>query len=213
MPIPTRPKIYHILHFDRLESIISDGYLWCDTEIEKRSSPGTVIGMNSIKRRRLHLPLSSHPDLHVGDCVPFYFCPRSVMLYLLHMGNHPELNYRDGQKPIIHLESDLLSTVAWAGENKRRWAFTLSNAGAYYFEDYSDLVHLRKINWDAVQATRWSGEFKEGKQAEFLVEDSFPWQLVSRIGVHSRDMYVRIVNIIRTYEHRPDIRVMRSWYY
>jgi len=76
--------------------------------------PGTTIGMTAIKTRRLSLPLESHPDLHVGDCVPFYFCPRSVMLYLIHQANHPDLSYRGGQGSIIHLEADLHETVARA---------------------------------------------------------------------------------------------------
>ena len=108
MPIPAEPKIYHIVHVDRLPSIIADGWLWCDAEIVRRSPPGTTIGMNGIKQRRLNeLTLTSHPDLHVGDCVPFYFCPRSIMLYLIHRANDPELVYRGGQGPIVHLEADL----------------------------------------------------------------------------------------------------------
>ena len=52
MTVPERPKIYHIVHVDRLPSIVTDGYLWCDAEILRRDPPGTVIGMNSIKSRR-----------------------------------------------------------------------------------------------------------------------------------------------------------------
>src|SRR5690625_4449684 len=68
---------------------------------------------------------------------------------------------------------------------------TLSNAGAYYFEDRADLAQLDAINWDAVQTNRWAGNgisrsVKEGKQAEFLIERSFPWELVTRIGVRSQ---------------------------
>jgi hypothetical protein len=108
MPAPAEPKIYHIVHADRLPSIIEDGFLWCDAEIVRRSPPGTAIGMNNIKDRRLKiLHLISHPDLHVGDCVPFYFCARSIMLYLIHQANHPELSYRGGQDPIVRLEADL----------------------------------------------------------------------------------------------------------
>src|SRR5512138_467265 len=173
MTIPERPKIYHIVHVDRLQSIIEDGYLWCDAAVVQRNAPGTVIGMNGIKSRRLNeLRLTSHPDLHVGDCVPFYFCPRSIMLYLIHLANHPELEYRGGQGPIVHLEADLHASVLWADNHNQRWAFTLSNAGARYFEDRSDLRQLNEINWDAVQAKQWSGSgisplVKEGKQAEF----------------------------------------------
>ena len=89
--------------------------------------------MQSIKRRRLNeLKLVSHPDLHVGDCVPFYFCPRSIMLYMLHVRSS-ELEYRGGQDRIIHLEADMHETVEWVDRQRYRWAFTLSNAGANYF--------------------------------------------------------------------------------
>lgn len=105
--VPTQPKIYHIVHVDKLPSIISDGCLWCDAEIAQRSPPGTTIGIVDFKTRRLNQPLTSHPDLHVGDCVPFYLCPRSVMLFVIYRANNDALTYRGGQTPIVHLEADL----------------------------------------------------------------------------------------------------------
>lgn len=218
MTVPTQPKIYHIVHVDRLPSIIADGHLWCDTEILRLATPGTTIGMNRIKQRRLKLPLTSHPGLCVGDCVPFYFCPRSIMLYVLSQANHDELNYRDGQGPIVHMEADLYASVAWAQRNNQRWAFSLSNAGAYYFEDRCDLAQLNEINWGAVQANRWSGNgiarsVKEGKQAEFLMEHSFPWHLVERIGVSSGRFYQQVANALAVGGHRPLIEMKPEWYY
>ena len=209
--MPATPKIYHIVHIDRLSSIIADGYLWCDAEIVRRGVRGTTIGMNSIKERRLAKTLTSHPKLHVGACVPFYFCPRSVMLYMIYIGNHPELSYRGGQSSIIHLEADLRQTVAWANAQGRRWAFTRSNAGAYYFEDYSELTQLDEIDWDAVQARDWR-QCKERKQAEFLVEYSFPWELVSRIGVLSR-LYRQVQAALQVSGHRPPVQIKLDWYY
>lgn len=153
MSIPSKLRIYHIVHVDRLPSIITDNWLWCDAEVVRRSPPGTTIGMNKIKQRRLkELTLTSHSDLYVGDCVPFYFCPRSIMLYLIYQANHSELVYRGGQGSIVHLEASFRETVAWAEEQGLRWAFTLSNAGAYYFEDRCDLGQLDEIDWDAVKA-------------------------------------------------------------
>lgn len=219
MTAPENPKIYHIVHVDKLSSIISDGCLWCDAEIARRRPPGTTIGMSSIKERRLkELTLDSHPHLHVGDCVPFYFCPRSVMLYLISCNNHPEITYLGGQGPIVHLEADLRASVAWAQANGHSWAFTLSNAGAYYFEDRSDLSRLGEIDWNAVQATRWGGpgvdsSLKEGKQAEFLMEHSFPWHLVERIGVHSNQIYQMAAQSLPSHGYRPRIEIMPGWYY
>jgi len=211
--VPRDPKIYHIVHVDRLPSIVGDGFLMCDAEVRRRERPGTAIGMDRIKRRRLGRFLSSHRNLRVGDCVPFYFCPRSVMLYLIHMGNHPELSYRGGQEFIVHLEADLHRTVDWAEQNNRRWAFTLSNAGAGYCEDYSDLTNLEKVDWDAVHARDWR-QHKEPKQTEFLIERQFPWALVSRIGVRSNNAHHQAITAIRAANnHRPRVEVMQNWYY
>ena len=207
------PKIYHLVHVDRLPSIVSDGQLWCDAEMVQRDPAGTSIGISSIKERRLSLPLTSHPELHVGDCVPFYFCTRSVILYMIHMGNHPELAYRGGQGPIVHLEADLRRTVAWANSNTRRWAFTSSNAGSRYFEDYSDLDQLDKMDWDAIQADAWTGERKEPKQAEFLIERSFPWGLVSSVGIESQRVYGKVQSALNRSHHRPTVEVRPDWYY
>lgn len=212
MPAPVNPSIYHIVHVDRLASIIDDGHLWCDAGTMKRQSPGTVIGMSDIKQRRLSLPLNSHPGLRVGDCVPFYFCPRSVMLYLIHKANHPNLAYRGGQGPIVHLEADLRETVAWADRRGRRWAFTLSNAAAGYSEDRCDLAQLGEIDWDAVHAGDWR-DCKEGKQAEFLIECSFPWALVRRIGVPSQGTWQRAGAAVQAADHCPPVEIVRKWYY
>ena len=212
MPTPTDPRIYHVVHRDRLPSIISDGCLWCDAEVGKRPIRDAPIGIRAIKQRRQNTPLSSHPDLHVGDCVPFYFCPRSIMLYVIHKADHPELFYRDGQEPIIHIEADLRQTVAWAEENNQRWAFTLSNAGANYFEDRCDLERLSEIDWNAVKSKQWD-KCKEGKQAEFLIEKKFPWKLISRIGVQSEKTYRHAIEALQAATHRPCVEVKREWYY
>lgn len=134
------------------------------------------------------------------------------MLYLIWQANHPELTYRGGQENIVHLEADLHAAVDWADAQPRRWAFTLSNAGARYFEDIADLTQLCKIDWAAVQARNWR-QCKEGKQAEFLVELNFPWHLVERIGVFSRVIYQQVCNAMPASGHRPRAEVLTEWYY
>ena len=155
MPPSDAPKIYHIVHVDRLASIVADGGLWSDAELQRGARPGTTIGMSTIKQRRLTNPVKCRTGLNVGDCVPFYFCPRSVMLYLIYRANHPELDYRGGQGPIVHLEADLHEAVDWAERHGRRWAFTLSNAGSRYFQDRCDRAQLDELDWAAIQARDW----------------------------------------------------------
>lgn len=214
MAVPAQPKIYHICHVDRLASIVATGGLLSDAAIAQAALPGTVIGMNHIKQRRLtQLQLDSQPGLFVGQCVPFYFCPRSVMLFLMHRQS-PELAYKGGQGPIIHLQADLQATVAWAQAQAqpRRWAFTLSNAGSFYFEDRASLAQLDQVDWNAVAARDWRN-CREAKQAEFLLEYSFPWHLIERIGVLSQSIATQVAQALPAGGHRPPVQILHDWYY
>lgn len=211
---PARIRIYHITHVANLLSVAASGGLIADAAMLARGGPAAGIGMQGIKGRRLLLPVTCHPGDHVGDYVPFYFCPRSIMLYVIHCANHPELSYRGGQEPIVHLEADLPSVVTWAEQQGRRWAFSLSNAGATYTEFRRTLPELAEVDWDAVAATDFrSSTTKEGKQAEFLVHGSIPWVLISSIGVASDAVAKQARAAIRHVPHQPPVRVKKTWYF
>jgi hypothetical protein len=129
---PARPKLYHITHVDNLRAIAAGGEILSDAAMIARGGPVQAVGMSGIKRRRVEeLEVERHPGTKVGDYVPFYFCPRSVTLYVIHCANHPELTYCGGQQPIAHLEADLHAVIQWAERSGERWAFSLSDAGAY----------------------------------------------------------------------------------
>ncbi|MGJ4940620.1 type II toxin-antitoxin system toxin DNA ADP-ribosyl transferase DarT [Bradyrhizobium sp. HKCCYLS1011] len=211
MTVPTNSKIYHIVHVDNLASIVADGCLWSDSVMIQRQG-ATVIGMGSIKRRRLGLAVTCHMNLNVGDCVPFYFCPRSIMLYVIHCANHPELAYRGGQQPIVHLEADLREVIEWAESCDRRWAFSTINAAHGAAEFYGRVDHFDQVNWEAVATRYWTG-CRDQKQAEFLLQDSFPWHLVRRIGVYSQGIAQRASNAMLGAPHRPVLEVKGDWYY
>lgn len=203
--VPPQVSIYHITHVNNLPSILAESGLWSDAAMSTRGGAAASIGM---------LPVKCHLSDRVGEYVPFYFCARSVMLYLLHRGNHPELHYQGGQEPILHLEASLRETVAWAAGKGRRWAFSLSNAGAYYAEFRNQLDQLDEINWAAVAATDFRDrDVKEGKQAEFLVHEFFPWHLVRRVGVWSESVRNAVHRAISGARQKPVVEIRRDWYY
>ncbi len=213
-PVPKSPKIYHITHVENLGTIVDD-VLWSDAERVRRKLECTAVGMNEIKRRRLEeLDVDCHPGTRVGHYAPFYFCPRSIMLYLLHRGNAPGLTYQGGQRPLIHLQADLYAVVQWADAESRRWAFTNVNAGAYYAQFFNNRARLDQLNWEAIAATNWRDpDMKEGKQAEFLIEEYFPWELVELIGVIDGEVAEQVQNAITQADHQPEVVVKPDWYY
>lgn len=213
-PAPREIDVYHITHVDNLAAILDSGSLLSDADMKRRGGPASSIGMSSIKQRRLALPVHCHQGDRVGEYVPFYFCPRSIMLFVIHCANHAELAYRGGQEPIVHLEVDLRAVVRWADDCGRRWAFSLSNAGASYAEFRSKLEGLDELDWDAIRSNDFrEPDVKEGKQAEFLVKDSLPWTFVRRIGVCSSATKAAVQRVLERAGASTLVEVRRDWYY
>lgn len=212
---PEAPKIYHITHLDNLPSLAEHGCLWSDARMLQQDIGKTIIGLSDIKRRRMEeLEVHCHPGTKVGEYVPFYFCPRSIMLYILYRGNAPGLTYTGGQRPIVHLEADLYETVQWAEQEGRRWAFSTSNAGARYVDFFSSLPNLNKIDWEAVQSNDFSTSMvKEGKQAEFLLYELFPFHLFRIVGVIDADHAALAAQSLAQVADKPAIQIKREWYF
>jgi hypothetical protein len=213
--VPASPKIYHITHIDNLSSIVANMRLVSDANRIESGLTCSLVGMSTIKKRRLdEIQVSCHPETKVGQYVPFYFCPRSIMLYILHKANNPELTYQGGQKPIVHLEADLYTAISWAQAKGVRWAFSNGNAGAYITTFYKDVVDLIHLDWSAIGSRNFSdAKVKEGKQAEFLMFDVFPWTLVEKIGTIDSTMAIKVQTILASVGYQPTIVIEPSWYF
>ncbi len=204
--------IYHITHLDNLPKIIAAGMLFSDARLRRSPAGEVVIGYAHIKEARLTIQVPCHPSTNVGDYVPFNFCPRSTMLYVINRGND-ELSYSGGQTPIVHL----VSTVEYATEklSAQRMAFTDGNARTSVTGFFKDMGLLEaEVDWSAVKATDWRDPItKERKQAEFLVHDSFPWSGIMRIGVMNAAIEQRVNELLVDSGHRPAVKSCPSWYY
>lgn len=213
--VPDNPKIYHITHMDNLSGIVDEGVIWSDAERLGQQINCNLIGISHIKRRRLsEITVPCCDDEFVGSFVPFNFCPRSVMLFILHRGNHPDLQYTEGQTPLVHLQADLKRVIEWANEHDTHWCFSLQNAGTRYAKFHSSIAKLNRLNWNAIDSNDFrSPALKEAKQAEFLVHTSFPWELVEHIGVCRQSTKRVATEAISEAQHQPPINIQRDWYF
>jgi len=213
--VPSNPKIYHITHIDNLPNIAASMELVSDANRIANGLKCSLVGMSNIKQRRLEeIEVSCHPKTMVGQYVPFYFCPRSIMLYILYKRNHPDVSYRGNQESIVHLRADFNKVINWADSNTVRWAFSTSNAGSYLTDFYSYPAKLNKIDWDAVTSTDFrDAKIKEGKQAEFLMFDIFPWTLIEKIGIINNTMAAKVKTALANTGHQPVIAEEPSWYF
>ncbi len=199
--------IYHITAIANLPSILRSGYLASDAQVSAMAHE--VIGYGHIKQRRLtQYRVDCCNNRFVGEFVPFYFCPRSVMLFVVNKGRIPG-KPAGCQADIVHL----VSTVAIGMGLGRPWAISDGNAGADHTSFSDDPATIETLDWNAIQATNWSNVQHE-KAAEFLVADRFPWTAVTEIGCHSEAAAVKVRNLIAAgSEHRPLVARQADWYY
>jgi hypothetical protein len=212
---PSSPKIYHITHVDNLPSIATGMGLVSDSYRIASELSCSLVGMPTIKQRRLEeIKVACNPGTMVGQYVPFYFCPRSIMLYILRMGNHPDVSYRGGQQSIVHLQADFDQVITWAKSNAVPWAFSTGNAGTYIASFYNNPAQLSEIDWEAVTATDFrDAKTKEGKQAEFLLFNVFPWTLIEKVGTINSTIATKAKMALASASHQPTIAVEPSWYF
>ena len=148
-------------------------------------------------------------DLCWGSRAIYFWSPVSDAVCGL-AGNHPSLSYGGGQVPIVHLEADLHTVVAWADSQRVPWAFALGNAAESRAEFRCRLTDLSEVNWTAVAADQWNGDLKGPKQAEFLVHRSPPGSLIERIGVINKWVARRVCEIVGG-TARVRVEVRRQW--
>jgi len=204
--------IYHITHQNNLANILATGGLWCDAQTSANGLRPTEIAHANIKERRSRRRVPVSMDGVLADYVPFYFCPRSPMLYSIHHGYVTA--YQDGQAPLLHLRT---STEAVA-DCELRFAFTDGHATMALSRYFDDLTDLNQLDWEVINSRYWSdtasdNDRKRRKQAEFLVYRFFPWNLVQEIGVINRQMADVVTNLIQNQAHQPIVSICRNLYY
>ena len=205
-------SIYHITHLDNLSSIVQCGGLLSNTRLRVRNQEFRDISYGNIQDRRAikRVPCAAGGVLH--NYVPFYFAPRSPMLFAIHKGNVP--NYQGGQSAVLHL----VTTVEAIEESGLVFTFTDGHAVMAYADFYSDLEDLENIDWIVMKSRSWydtsdapNRKFK--RQAEFLVYDSFPWELIQEIGVINQAVQAQVRQILQQVNDFTAVNVYPNWYY
>jgi len=198
-------RIYHITDIDNLANILAADGLLSDAQMIKQAEH-TVIGHNHIKQRRLEQITVPHSGRFVGDYVPFYYCPRSVMLYSINEGCTGR--EKGCQKTVLHL----VSTIEHAMSETDDWAISDGNAGAFYTSYFHDLAALDDLNWKSIKEKCWQN-VKDEKASEFLVPDRFSWSNIIGIACYDEGTAARVRVILRQHQYQPVVKVLREWYY
>lgn len=204
--------IFHITHIRNLPGILRDGGLWCDRVVSERDLAHVNIAHQHIKDRRARKIVPIPPDGVVADYVPFYFAPRSPMLFSISKGN--VAGYQGGQSDVLHLVTSAEAIL----QSGLPFVFTDGHAEMDISHYYQDLRDLNKIDWEVMRSKYWKdtnedGDRKRRRQAEFLVREFFPFSLFGKIGTYNQTIARQVLALLSKTEPRPVVQAEPAWYY
>jgi len=213
-PRAVDPAAYHIMHEGNLAELLSRGFLYCDSYVRQQNISHIAIGYKHTKRDRLETTIPIASDINTGDCVPFYFCPRSAMLYVIYRNDSEDLASHYGEDPVVHLRFNVRKVWDWALSQNLRVFITNGNAASPHTEVFNDLSALKILNWDAISTKYWQDVSTE-KAAELLVENRVPFGLVEEIGVKNNSHQAFVNGILSKCPQYSavSVNVHPDWYY
>lgn len=212
MPRPLPTTVAHFTHLDNLAQIAVAG-LKCDSDMV-HGQLAREAGEPSIKESRRQLPVTVEPGGVVADYVPFYFAPRSPMLYRLAKGGVPA--FTGDTHDLVYLVTAVESLLG----RGYSLVYTDRNAALAYAEHSNDLARLDElVDWPLMGETIWKntpedGQRKERRMAECLVHREVAWREVETIYVFDGGRRDLVISILEAAGARiPSISVSAGLYF
>ncbi|GAA1447082.1 DUF4433 domain-containing protein [Nocardiopsis tropica] len=211
--IPT--KVTHFTHVDHLATVIERGLL-SDTAAQAAGVLTTEVGNLGIKDRRRQSAVPVPPGGAVADHVPFYFAPRSPMMFSISKGNVP--SYKGGTARLIYL----VTTLERLHELGHRPVLTDRNAALNYTEyrvfDPPDLIDDDFIDWGLMSQNYWNNTLDEPQRmerrmAEALVHERVSWEAITMIGTRSQVVADEVLAILAVTQSDVPVHIQPDWYF
>lgn len=207
--VPDPIEVYHFTHLRNLPGIIADG-IHSDATCRREQLTQVEIGANDIRERRLRLNVGRvGPGGCVGDYVPWYFGPRSPMMFTLGKNNY---EYQQGFDEVVYLVSNVPAMLNLGCD----WIASDRNAALSLAEFTDDVRQLDEhISWEVISAKYWN-DYVDGsdlRAAEFLVHDSVPWEAIELIATKTPSTKVKVERLIADHMHCPPVIVRTGWYF
>jgi hypothetical protein len=205
-------RIMHFTHEENLGRILDQGGLLCDRACHASRLNRRNIAYSGIKEKRARTVVEVAPGGTLDQYVPFYFGPRSPMMFTYKNGNVT------GRKEDL---SELLYFVTTAEDVAAAglgFAFTDGHPIAEPRLFFNSLSDLGEVNL-ALMGERWwndTDEYpdrKRRRQAEFLVWEKLPLDSVRGIVTMNETKREQVLAVLQQRGIEMPCRSLRDWYY
>ncbi|MBI3720352.1 MAG: DUF4433 domain-containing protein [Sphingobacteriales bacterium] len=209
MAVPGTIWLYRLTHRDNLSHILQYGI--CHKDHPNANPDYIAVGHKEIIGKRKEHPVKIKGYGNVGDYVPFYFTPKSIMLYNILTGYGVQ-QFNPEELIII---AGTVTKLSACGNN---YFFTNGQANTSITKHLNDLSMLNEVDWEVIR----SGDFKKTitdidrprrYQAEFLVHSHVPVNCIEAIAVYNESCATFVKRALAKTDWIIPVYIKKSFYF
>lgn len=206
-------RIYHVTHISNLAGILESGALLADASKARGTRPAVDISSAENRESRRATLVAGQGSFSVARYVPFFLSPNaSVWDTIRAQVADPRLTL-DAHGSDAYDFVILVSTVkkvrdARTGESDSAAVVTDGDAAGMLTRFGTTTEDAQRI----LRKLRANPESEGILEAEFLVEEAFPYELVTLIGVANDRVRDAVKPILAASAHRPKVAVYPPWF-
>ncbi|KFF59652.1 hypothetical protein JF66_09965 [Cryobacterium sp. MLB-32] len=209
-------RIYHVTHISNLAAILASGGLLADASDALVTRPSVDISAAAVREARRAAALPGEDGLVIADCVPFFLSPNASVW--------DAIRARSGDPRLVLNAhgSDAYDFVIFVSTVKR-----VVDAHAPSNDEFPAAVAV--ADDDAADASTRVVSTSEGVErmlvrlrsdpdsdallhAELLVQEAFPLELVTLLGVANDRVRDAVREILQASTYRPKVAVYPPWF-
>jgi hypothetical protein len=202
--------IFRVTHLDCVPWILDHGL---QSSTSPQQDPNYInIGHTSLIEKRSRKAVPVGPGGMLGDYVPFYFTPYSIMMFNLHTG-HRGITRRENDELVIFVSS--LHRIRELG-----LPFVFTNQHAYVAdaEFFTDLAQLSVVDWPLLRSRDFKTDDADpGKQARYqaeaLIHRQVPLTALRGLACHRDSVRQHLESLVAARGLTLKVNAVPRWYF
>lgn len=204
--------VLHMTSIDNVEAILASGALMAKSVLDANKGFYKNIAHQNIQDRRQLTPVLKGARGSLHDYVPFYFAPRSPMLYAIK--NSRVEGVSNNQSDIVYWVSRIEKFVNLDDP----FVFTDGHGTMSFTEFFDEIQFLDKIDWELMSSQYWHDtedepDRKRRRQAEFLIYKTCPLSLILGLVVMNDAVKMKVEKMIESTQLDLQVVVKPKWYF
>ncbi len=203
-------RIYHLTHVRNLPGILASGALLADGSDSWSIRPIVDISSAETRESRRATAVSGLGSPNVGEFVPFFLVPNATMWEGIRSGSLDPRLSADAHGATAADFVILVSTVKLASEHTLDGGIVVADGDAAHV--LTRIAASTESSERMLRRLRADDSAETIAEAELLIKDSFPFELVTLVGVANDRARDEVRAILKSSEHSPKVSVYPPWF-